>query len=82
MNWASAVLVYAVIWWIVFFISLPFGVRSPDEAGEEVLPGNAPSAPVRPRLWLKAGITTLVATVLWGVAYYVIVSDLISFRRM
>jgi predicted secreted protein len=82
MNWASAVLVYAVIWWIVFFISLPFGVRSPDEAGEEVLPGNAPSAPVRPRLWLKAGITTLVATVLWGVAYYVIVSDLISFRRI
>jgi predicted secreted protein len=80
MNWASAALVYAVIWWIVFFVSLPFGVRSPDEAGEKVLPGNAPSAPVRPRLWLKVGITTLVATALWGVAYYVIANDLITFR--
>jgi predicted secreted protein len=80
MNWASALLVYVVIWWIVFFIALPFGVRPPDEAGEEVLPGNATSAPARPRLWLKVGITTLVSAALWGVAYFMIVTDAISFR--
>jgi predicted secreted protein len=80
MNWASGVVVFVVIWWLVFFLTLPFGVRSPDEAGEKVLPGNVPSAPVRPRLWLKAGITTLVSGVLWGVAYFLIVTDTISFR--
>lgn len=80
MNWASALLVYIVIWWIVFFIALPIGVRSPDEAGEEVLPGNVASAPVRPKLWLKVGITTLVSAALWGVAYFLIAMDTISFR--
>jgi predicted secreted protein len=80
MNWASALLIYVVIWWIVFFLTLPFGVRSPDEEGVEVLPGNATSAPVRPKLWLKAGITTLVSAALWGVAYFLIVTDMISFR--
>ena len=80
MNWASALVVYIVIWWVVFFIALPFGVRSPDEAGEAVLPGNAASAPVRPRLWLKVGITTLVSAALWGVAYFFIVTETISFR--
>lgn len=82
MTWMSAVLVYVVLWWVIFFVTLPFGVRSPDEAGEEVLPGNAPSAPVRPRLWLKACVTTLVAAVLWGVAYYLIESNIVSFRGL
>ena len=80
MNWASALLVYVVIWWIVFFVTLPFGVRSPYEEGVDVLPGNVPSAPVRPKLWLKAGITTLVSAALWGIAYFLIVTDMISFR--
>jgi predicted secreted protein len=82
MTWMSGVLVYVVLWWVIFFIALPVGVRSPEEAGEEVLPGNAPSAPVRPRLRLKAGVTTLVAAALWGVAYYLIESDLVSFRGL
>jgi predicted secreted protein len=47
-----------------------------------VLPGNAPSAPVRPRLWLKAGVTTPVAAILWGVAYYLIESNLVGFRGL
>ena len=53
-----------------------------DEAGVEVGPGHAPSAPVRPRLGLKAGVTTAIAVVLWGVTYWIIESDLISFREI
>ena len=52
------------------------------EAGVEVGPGHAPSAPVRPRLGLKAGVTTAIAVVLWGVTYWIIESDLISFREI
>jgi predicted secreted protein len=78
MTWFSAVVVYVIVWWIVFFIVLPFGVRSPHETGEEVPPGHAPSAPVRPRLWLKTAIVTAVATVLWGAVYYAIANDLIA----
>lgn len=80
MNWFSGVVVYVILWWLVFFMTLPFGIRAPHEVGEEPGQGHADGAPVKPRLWLKAGVTSLIAAMLWGVAYVLIVSDLISFR--
>lgn len=81
MNLFSGFVVYVVIWWLVFFLTLPWGAQSPHETGEPVEPGNAPSAPIKPRLALKAVVTTAVAAVLWGIAYLVISSDLISFHE-
>ncbi len=80
MTWFSGIVVFVIIWWLVFFMALPIGVRSPDEAGVEVEPGHASSAPVRPRLALKAGVTTAISAVLWGIAFWIIEADLISFR--
>ena len=77
MGWFTGTMLYLMLWWLVFFAVLPFGVRVPDES--EVQEGHATSAPTRPRLWLKAGITTLVAAVLWGGAYWLITSDVFSF---
>ena len=81
MNWVSGIVVFVVLWWLVFFMTLPFGVKSPHEVGEVAGRGHADGAPVKPRLWLKAGITTLIAAVLSGIAYYLIASDMLSFRR-
>jgi predicted secreted protein len=81
MNWVSAIVVYVIIWWLVFFMTLPFGVKPPHEVGEVAEPGHSDGAPVKPRLWLKAAITTGIAALLWGVAFYLITSDLLSFRR-
>lgn len=80
MTWFSAALVFVVVWWLVFFVSLPFGARSFHEAGEEVDVGNESSAPMRPRIWLKAGISTLIAVVLTVVVYFLIDSGALSFR--
>ena len=80
MTWFSAVLVYVVVWWLVFFISLPFGARSYYEAGEEVETGNAESAPLRPRIWFKAGVSTLIAAALTIAVYFLIDSGALSFR--
>lgn len=63
MDIGSGIVVYVMIWWVIFFMSLPFGVR----VDEQVETGHATSAPSNPRLWLKAGVTTVIATVLWGV---------------
>ena len=52
------------------------GVKVPDEHE----PGHATSAPAKPMIVRKFLITTVIATVLWGVAFYLIESDLISFR--
>ena len=70
MSIFTGAMVYVVIWWVVFFAILPFGVRTAEEAGEPVQQGFAESAPVTPRLWLKAGVTTLLAALLWGLFYY------------
>jgi predicted secreted protein len=56
--------VYAVLWWVVFFVALPWGVRGQHEDGAAA-PGSDPGAPIRPLMWRKAGVTTLVAAVLW-----------------
>jgi predicted secreted protein len=76
MSWPQAVVAYVIIWWVVIFAVLPFGVR-PTETGDV---GHAAGAPANPRLWLKAGVTTLVAAVIWLGFYALVNSDLISFR--
>lgn len=77
MPWPAAILVYFLIWWTVLFAILPWGNRAPEEPEE----GHAPSAPARPRIALKFLVTTLVAAVLWLVAFLIIQSDWISFRE-
>jgi len=79
MTWFSAALVFVVVWWLVFFMSLPIGSRSYHEAGEEVDLGNAPSAPMRPRLWLKAAISTAIAAILTVGIYYLVDSGWLGF---
>jgi predicted secreted protein len=81
MTWFSAALVFVVVWWLVFLMSLPIGSQSYHEAGEEVEPGNAPSAPIRPRLWLKAGASTLIAVVLTVGICFLVDSGLLAFGR-
>ena len=69
-------MVYVIVWWMVLFTVLPFGNRAPDTAE----PGHVESAPERPRMWIKAGVTTLIATAVWGGIYWIMENDLISFR--
>lgn len=58
----SIIAVYFVVWWIVLFAVLPWGVRTQDEEGEVVL-GTPSSAPVKPRILRKALITSFVAAI-------------------
>lgn len=66
MDVVGYVAVYFVIWWIVLFAVLPFGIRSQHETGE-VVQGTEPGAPVRPRLLRKFVITSLIAALVWGI---------------
>jgi predicted secreted protein len=78
MTLVTGIATYIVVWWIVLFAVLPWGVRPP----EELVPGQADSAPANPRLLLKAGVTTLVAAVIWLGIYLVVESGWMSFRDM
>ena len=77
MPWPTAILVYVIIWWVVLFAVLPWGVRQ----SEHVEPGQDPGAPENPRLLLKAAVTTVVAAVIWLGFYWLYQSGLVSFRE-
>lgn len=64
----GGVVVYIIVWWLVLFTVLPFGVRPPKDPEK----GHATSAPDRPRLLLKFAITTVIATGFWFLAEYII----------
>lgn len=71
MNWVLGLAIYAVIWSTVLFAVLPWGVRTQHEAGD-IVKGSAESAPVNPRLAMKALATTLVSGVIFGLFYLAI----------
>jgi predicted secreted protein len=57
MSFVSGLVVYILLWWWVFLMTLPFGVKAPDA----IATGHATSAPAKPMLWRKAGVTTVIA---------------------
>lgn len=62
MKIGSLIAMYFVIWWICLFAVLPLRVRTQGEEGD-VVPGTPASAPARPALLLKAGLTTVLAAI-------------------
>ncbi len=73
MNWTSVLAIYALVWVMSAFFLLPFGVRTHEEAGVPLTPGQADSAPAnfRPgRLAIRATLLAIVLTAAY-VANYV-----------
>lgn len=72
--------VYFICWWLAFFIMLPIGVRTEEEGSVE--PGFATSAPVAPRLWIKALGATVLSAIIFAIVYVVIVYRLIPLDKI
>ena len=70
--------IYFIMWWLVFFAVLPFGVRSQDEHGD-IVPGTDPGAPAVHGLKIKAVWTTVVATIVFAVFYWAYITKAIAF---
>lgn len=64
MQITSALVVFAVLWFLVLFCVLPLRMVSQGDAGE-VARGTTASAPAEPRMKRKFAITTLIALALW-----------------
>ena len=88
MNLTSIVAIYLLFFAGSAFILLPFGVKTTEEVGGDLLPGQAESAPHRfdaRRHFLKAAI---LAALLFGLYYanwvngWVTADDLDLYRRI
>jgi predicted secreted protein len=65
MSVSTSVAIFFIIWWVVLFAVLPWGIRSQAEAGD-VVPGSDPGAPALPKLKSKLVWTTLVAGIVFA----------------
>ena len=77
MSLTEIVVVYIIIWWLVLFMVLPFGITRVDP--DTLLPGQDPGSPAKGRMVLKLSITSGITTVLVGIYYFVATTGLISF---
>jgi predicted secreted protein len=63
---ATALAIFFLIWWVVLFAVLPWGIKSQHE-GEDIAPGTDPGAPSKARIGWKLAWTTVVAVAIYGV---------------
>jgi predicted secreted protein len=71
----TAIAIYFLIWWIVLFAVLPWGVRA---QGDDGAPGTDPGAPLVPRLKAKLIWTTVVATAIFAACWVIYVYRLVT----
>ena len=72
---STAIAIYFLIWWVVLFAVLPWGVRA---QGEEGAPGTDPGAPVVANLKIKLVWTTVVASVIFVACWFVYTRRLVT----
>ena len=82
MSWVSGIVIYVMAWWLVFFVTLPIGVRPPHEEGAEAGVGHEVGAPVSPNLFKKFLAATVIAGFITGAIYWVIHSDVALFQNV
>jgi len=76
-SWLTAAGIYFIIWWVVLFAVLPWGVRSQHE-GERMAPGTEPGAPIAPLMLRKVIWTTVVSTIIFAMLAAIVMFDLIT----
>jgi len=72
MKWTSVLAIYFLIFCLSAFLLLPFGVKTHEEVGAELIPGQAESAPYKfdlVRHLMRAGVVAVVLTALYVANY-------------
>ena len=81
MSIFTGLAIYFIIWWVVLFAVLPWGVHSQHESGE-MAPGTDPGAPVLANIKRKLVWTTVVATVVFAAWLLVYTYRLITIDQL
>jgi predicted secreted protein len=80
-SMGTAAAIFFLIWWVVLFAVLPWGVRSQHEDGD-MTPGTDPGAPALPRLGRKLAWTTFIALVIYGICTIIYVNHLLTLQEL
>ena len=78
---STALAIYFVLWWVVLFVMLPFGVQSQHESGAGA-PGTDPGAPVMTRMGSKLIWTTLLSALIFAIGMAAYHAGYLSIERL
>ena len=81
MSTTTFIAVFFLIWWVVLFAVLPWGIHSQQEGGA-IAPGTDPGAPALPKLGRKLIWTTLVAGIVFAAFYVVVANRLVTLNGL
>lgn len=81
MGITSAIVLFAVVWFMTFLVILPLRNHTQADAGE-VVPGTHASAPSNVDMRRKVRLTTLWSIPIWAIIAGTILSGVISVRDL
>jgi predicted secreted protein len=81
MSITSAIVLFAVIWFMVFLIVIPIRLQTQGDVGK-IVPGTHAGSPEVHNLQKKAWITTFVSAGLWLLIAGIILSGWITVRDL
>ena len=67
MTITASIVLFAIFWFILLFVTLPLKIKTQQEIGKQT-PGTPPSAPEDPKIKTKMLWVTVVAFCLWIIA--------------
>ena len=79
MSMISIFAIYFILWWVVLFAMLPFGLKTQEEDGEVTL-GTTPSAPKGAHMRAAVIRTTIVSGIIFAFFYVAVVYFGFSFN--
>jgi len=78
MSISGSIVTYLILWWMVLFMVLPWGITRVDP--DQLLPGEDPASPAKGNMVKKLAATTVISFVLYGLVYFIITSGIVSLR--
>ena len=76
MNIAGGIVVYIIFWWILFFMTLSWGIK-PNKGDVAGVPAGAPE---KPAIKKKMITTTIIASIIWIIFYGLIKVGVLSYE--
>jgi predicted secreted protein len=77
----TAIAVYFIVWWLVLFAVLPFGIRSQQESGS-FAQGTDPGAPTIAAIARKLVWTTVIAAIVFAIGATIYIYRLVSLNDL
>ena len=81
MGLTGSIIIYVIIWWIVFFLLLPVGIRSNNAKFNDKIAGEDPGAPKNPNIGKKFIYTTIITSIIFVGIYYMVINDFLNLRE-